>query len=304
MPLPHSYFSVHAHELGLAEVALPPESQLPGKTIQELAFRSPAQAQRGRPAPSAARPCKGFWSMRNCKPSDTLLVAGNWKNIHHLQSQSRDFPALSLPAEVDEVAPAARKAPYALFSLAVMVGADGQRPGAQCVMAALIGCLLMGAFRCIDMDSAYRAIHWPTLILIVGMLPFAHGAAADRRKSTSRSKAWSACWTAPRPRLILAALFAVTAVIGLFISNTATAVLMAPVAIATAQALDASPYPFAMIVALAASAAFMTPISSPVNTLVLGPGQYRFADFVRVGVPFTVLVMLVSVVMVPKTFPL
>jgi len=106
------------------------------------------------------------------------------------------------------------------------------------------------------------------------------------------------------PRLILASLFVLTAVIGLFISNTATAVLMAPVAIATAQALDASPLPFAMTVALAASAAFMTPISSPVNTLVLGPGQYRFGDFVRIGVPFTLLVMIVSVGLVPLIFPL
>jgi len=71
------------------------------------------------------------------------------------------------------------------------------------------------------------------------------------------------------------------------------------VAISTATQLGLSPYPFAMIVALAASAAFMTPVSSPVNTLVLGPGQYRFADFVKVGVPFTVLVMLVAVLMVP-----
>jgi di/tricarboxylate transporter len=106
------------------------------------------------------------------------------------------------------------------------------------------------------------------------------------------------------PYAMLASLFIVTALIGLFISNTATAVLMAPVAIATAQQLGMSPYPFAMIVALAASAAFMTPISSPVNTLVLGPGQYRFGDFVKVGVPFTILVMIVSVLLVPMVFPL
>ena len=106
------------------------------------------------------------------------------------------------------------------------------------------------------------------------------------------------------PRMILATLFVATAVIGLFISNTATAVLMAPIAIASAQAMQASPAPFAMIVALAASAAFMTPISSPVNTLVLGPGQYRFGDFVRIGVPFTIIVMLTSVILVPVLFPL
>ncbi|SFM49962.1 Citrate transporter [Halopseudomonas yangmingensis] len=106
------------------------------------------------------------------------------------------------------------------------------------------------------------------------------------------------------PRALLAALFIATALIGLFISNTATAVLMAPVAVATAQAVGASPYPFAMVVALAASAAFMTPVSSPVNTLVLDPGGYRFTDFLRIGVPFTLLILLVSIVLVPLLFPL
>ena len=88
------------------------------------------------------------------------------------------------------------------------------------------------------------------------------------------------------------------------ISNTAAAVLMAPVALAIAGDLKASPYPFAMIVALAASTAFMTPISSPVNTLVVAPGNYSFGDFVRVGVPFSVVVMVVSVLLVPWLLPL
>ena len=89
----------------------------------------------------------------------------------------------------------------------------------------------------------------------------------------------------------------------MFISNTATAVLMAPASLAIANELRASPYPFAMIVALAASTAFMTPISSPVNTLVVGPGQYSFDDFVKVGAPFTVVVAIVSVLFVPLFLP-
>ena len=93
-----------------------------------------------------------------------------------------------------------------------------------------------------------------------------------------------------------------TALVGLFISNTATAVLVAPVALGLAQQLGVSPYPFAMTVALAASAAFMTPVSSPVNTLVIGPGRYRFIDFVRLGVPFTLLVMLACVALLPVFF--
>ena len=95
----------------------------------------------------------------------------------------------------------------------------------------------------------------------------------------------------------------VTALFGLFVCNAATAVLMAPVAPSIAERLGASPYPFAMIVALAASVAFVMLISSPVNTLVLGPGHYRFGDSARVGVPFTLLVMAVSVAMVLWLFP-
>jgi di/tricarboxylate transporter len=104
--------------------------------------------------------------------------------------------------------------------------------------------------------------------------------------------------------MILAAIFVITAVIGMFISNTATAILMAPVAIAVAKYLEASPLPFAMIVALAASTAFMTPVSSPVNTLVVGPGNYRFADFIRMGVPFSLVVLVTSVLLVPLLLPL
>src|SRR5690606_25136931 len=171
LPLSSSYYSLHAHQLGLAEVALPPESKLPGKTIQELGFRSRHKLNVvGLRRHGQA--LDGVLVDEKLKASDMLLVAGEWKAIHQLQGQSRDFLVLSLPAEVDEVAPTARKAPYALLSLAVMIFlmVSGLVPN---VMAALIGCLLMGAFRCIDLDSAYRAIHWPTLILIVGMLPFA-----------------------------------------------------------------------------------------------------------------------------------
>jgi di/tricarboxylate transporter len=96
----------------------------------------------------------------------------------------------------------------------------------------------------------------------------------------------------------------ITALLGMFISNTATAVLMAPVALAVAKELNASPYPFAMIVALAASTAFMTPVSSPVNTLVVGPGNYSFGDFIRLGVPFSILVLIVCVILVPWLLPM
>lgn len=105
------------------------------------------------------------------------------------------------------------------------------------------------------------------------------------------------------PHVMLLVLFVVCAVIGLFISNTATALLMAPIAVALAQQMAVSPYPLVVTVAIAASAAFMTPVSSPVNTLVLHPGGYQFSDFVRLGVPFTLLVLVLTVAVVPLLFP-
>lgn len=169
-------------------------------------------------------------------------------------------------------------------------------------VAAVIACLLMGKFRCIDMESAYRAIHWPSIILIVGMMPFALALQktggvrliVDGLMDLAGDKS---------PHVMLLCLFILCATIGLFISNTATAVLMAPIGIAAAGQMGVSPYPFTLIIAVAASAAFMTPVSSPVNTLVLGPGGYRFSDFVKMGVPFTILIMVVSVMLVPLFFP-
>ncbi|AIZ33179.1 SLC13 family permease [Pseudomonas sp. K1(2024)] len=291
-----AYFIDQSQDVGMAEVSLPPGSQLIGKNLLELSFRS----RYGLNVVGLRREQNAVQTPlveEKLRLGDTLLVIGPWKSVRQLQAEPRDFIVLSLPAEIDQVAPARARAPQALASLAVMIAlmVSGLVPN---VIAALIGCLLMGAGRCIDMNSAYRAIHWQSLVLIVGMLPFA----LALQKTGGIDLAVTALVSllgGAGPQAILACLFALTALIGLFISNTATAVLMAPVAVSTAQQLGLSPYPFAMIVALAASAAFMTPVSSPVNTLVLGPGQYRFADFVKVGVPFTLLVMVVSVVMVP-----
>ncbi len=235
------------------------------------------------------------------RAGDTLLVAGDWKRIHVLQGYTRDFLVLSLPVEVEQGVPALVKAPHALFSLAVMVVLMLTGVVSN-VMAVLIAGLLMGAFRCINMDAAYKSINWQSIILIIGMLPFATALQKTGGIDLAVHGLMQLFGDAG-PRMILAVLFVATAGISLFISNTGTAVLMAPVAIASAQAMDASPAPFAMTVALAASAAFMTPISSPVNTLVLGPGQYRFGDFVRIGTPFTLVVLVTTLVLVPLLFP-
>ncbi|WP_286309293.1 SLC13 family permease [Agromyces mangrovi Wang et al. 2018] len=298
--LPGDFFESYSRQVGMAEVMVAPDSAAVGRSVRDLRFRTEHDLTvlGVRHAGHAAD--SGFGDQR-LRAGDTLLVTGGWDAVHRLQEAKRDYLALDLPAEVDEVAPAADRAPFALASVGVMVllMVTGVVPN---VIAGLIGALLMGLSGAITMPAAYRAIHWPTLLLIAGMLPFAQALEVTGGIDLAADALLSAFGDAG-PRVLLMALFATTAVIGLFVSNTATAVLMAPIAITTAEHLGVSPYPFAMIVILAASSAFMTPVSSPVNTLVVEPGRYRFGDFVRVGVPFTAIVLVVSVFLVPILLP-
>jgi len=299
--LPGDFFESYSRQVGMAEVMVAPDSVAVGRSVRDLRFRTEHDLTvlGVRHAGHAAD--SGFGDQR-LRAGDTLLVTGGWDAVHRLQDAKRDYLALDLPAEVDEVAPAADRAPFALASVGVMVllMITGVVPN---VIAGLIGALLMGLSGAITMPAAYRAIHWPTLLLIAGMLPFAQALEVTGGIDLAADALLSAFGDAG-PRVLLMALFATTAVIGLFVSNTATAVLMAPIAITTAEHLGVSPYPFAMIVILAASSAFMTPVSSPVNTLVVEPGRYRFGDFVRMGVPFTAIVVVVSVFLVPILLPL
>jgi di/tricarboxylate transporter len=294
------YFSDRSQEIGMVEVILPAESSLIGKTVEEARVRSKFGLTVIGLRHGGKVVTEGLQTER-LKLGDTLLLVGFWSDIRDLQSDSSDLVVLNMPAEFEEVLPAASRAPYALaiLGLVVVLMVTGVVPNVQ---AALIGCLLMGLFGCVDFNSAYGSISWKTLVLIVGMLPFSLALQRTGGVDLAANAVIHLTGDAS-PRLVLAALFGITALLGLFISNTATAVLMAPVALAIAKDLGASPYPFAMTIALAASTAFMTPISSPVNTLVVGPGQYAFGDFVKIGVPFSIVVAIVSVLLVPLILP-
>jgi di/tricarboxylate transporter len=296
-----TYLPAEHHQIGMVEAMLSPESQLIGQTVLEARMRrarglTVIGLRRGREVQS-----EGLLQ-KKLKLGDTLLLVGFWSDIRRLHAEGGDLVVLNMPAEMAEALPAAKRAPQALGVLALVVAlmVSGIVPN---VHAALLGCLLMGLFGCVDVESAYRSISWKSLILIIGMMPFS--VALQRTGGVELAADGMVRLLGDSgPRVVMAMLFVVTAVLGLFISNTATAVLMAPVALAIATDMGASPYPFAMIVALAASSAFMTPISSPVNTLVVGPGNYGFGDFVKLGVPFTVIVLIVSVLLVPWLLPL
>ena len=295
------YFSDRSQEIGMAEVILPSESPLIGQTVRQAHLRSEYGLTVIGLRHGGAVVTDNMLD-ETLKLGDTLLLIGFWSDIRDLQGHTADMVVLNMPAELEEVLPAASRAPYALgvLGLVVVLMVSGVVPNVQ---AALIGCLLMGLLGCVDFNSAYGSISWKTLVLIVGMLPFSLALQRTGGVDLAADAVVDLVGGAS-PRLVLATLFVITALLGLFISNTATAVLMAPVALAIAKDLGASPYPFAMIIALAASTAFMTPISSPVNTLVVGPGQYGFGDFVKVGAPFAVIVAIVSVLLVPIFLPL
>ena len=300
MVLRGEYFADQALDVGMAEVALIPDSEMMGKTVREIAFRT----RFGLNIVGMKRDGKAMDGSVVDEPlqlGDILLVVGNWRQIALLAKRGRDFVVLNMPVEVDDASPAHSQAPHAIFCLVLMVALmlTDEIPNP---IAAIIACLLMGKFRCINAESAYKAIHWPSIILIVGMMPFA--LALQKTGGVDLVvKGLMDVAGGEGPYLMLGCLFVMCAAIGLFISNTATAVLMAPIALAAAKSMGVSPYPCAMVVAMAASAAFMTPVSSPVNTLVLGPGKYSFIDFVKIGVPFTILVMVVCVLLIPVLFP-
>ncbi|WP_437887159.1 SLC13 family permease [Phytobacter sp. V91] len=300
MVLRGEYFSDQALDVGMAEVSPMPESEMLGKTVREIGFRS----RYGVNVVGFKRDGVAMSGVVVDEPlqlGDIILVVGNWKLIGQLSQSGRDFLVLNMPVEESAVSPAHSQAPHAVFCLVLMVALmlTDEIPNP---VAAIVACLLMGKFRCIDAESAYKAIHWPSIILIVGMMPFA--LALQKTGGVDLVvKGLLEFGGQYGPYMMLICLFAMCSTIGLFISNTATAVLMAPIALATAKSMAVSPYPFAMVVAMAASAAFMTPVSSPVNTLVLGPGNYQFSDFVKIGVPFTLLVMVVCVLLIPVLFP-
>lgn len=289
-------------QVGAAEVMLAPESQLIGKTLAELEFRSRyrvtvlAIRRRGEPiTTNLANQPLDF--------GDTLLVTSDWADLRRLWNDEREhFVMLTLPAEYQELLPARDRAPVATLILVAMVVVMALEliPNSG---AALLAALAMVATGCVGLGAIYRIISWKTLVLVAGMLPLA--TALTKTGATAlMANGLVAALGSLGPFAMLAAVFLVTAAVGLFISNSATAVLIAPVAIDAAQALHVSPHAFAMTVAIACCAAYVTPVSSAVNMLVQEPGGYAFGDYVKLGLPLLLLTMVVTIALVAVLYPL
>jgi di/tricarboxylate transporter len=285
-------------ELGLAEVLLPPRSKLIGHTLGEIRFRE----RYGLSVLGILRlgqPIKDDRINVVLAFGDSILVGGGWRHIDLLQSERNDFLVLTIPQEMSEVAPERAKAPWALAIVGGMLAlmTFNLVPNVAAVLLAALAMVLAG---CLTMKDAYNSINWQSLVLIAGMLPMAQ--AMDKTGGIKLIVNQVAVLGDIGPLALMVGLFLITSFLSQMISNTA--VLVAPIALGSAKILGISPYPLLMTVAIAASTAFATPVASPVNTLVLGPGGYRFNDFLKVGLPLIFLSLAVTLLAVPVIFPL
>ena len=286
-------------EIGIAEILLPPRSSVAGKSVVDLHFGSRNRLNvLGIQRPGSSEPM----DIKNTKLrfGDILLVQGAWEDILALRKHSGSFVVLGQP-EACMGAPRSAKANYALAVMAIMLLLMITNV-VSVTTASLLAALLMVLTGCLTMDDAYRSIDWKSIILIAGMLPMST-ALQKTGLIDLAANAFTEQLGTLGPLAVLAALFLVTSLFTQVLSNTATAVLIAPIALAAANTLGLEPQAFLMAVAVAASMAFASPVASPVNTLVMGAGSYRFSDYLKAGLPMIFLMLVVSILALPVLFP-
>ncbi|WP_417669499.1 SLC13 family permease [Roseibium sp.] len=285
--------------LGMADMMVHPEASVVGETAVDALSHDVREVD----LLGILRAGKPVADIQNepLRPGDRFLVLGPWEELDSLAEQRDDFVLLSYPKERDDTVPMLSKYGLALGILAGMVilSAVGI---VSVTVAVLLAALAAVLFRTMSAEEAYRSVSLPTLVLIAGMLPLANALESTGGSDLIVEALLDVVGEA-NPRVMMAALFLLTAALGLVLSNTASAVLVAPIAITAAEAMEVSPYPFAISVLIAASAAFSTPVSTPVVTLVVTPGGYAFSDFLKLGVPLTLTVGLVTVLTAPLLFP-
>lgn len=231
---------------------------------------------------------------------DAVLVQGPWAALTRY-AQSPDVIAVTPPQSLQRAVPLGRGAKRALVILALMVVllATGLVPPAVAGLLAAEAIVLTGV---LTIPQTYRAISWTTVILIAGMVPlsaaFISTGAAGRVADVVLGIIGSSS-----PQLALLVLCVLTMVLGQFISNVATVLIVTPIAVAIAQSLDLSVLPFMMALTVAGAAAFLTPVATPANLMVLQPGGYRFGDYWRLGIPLMIGYLLVAVLYVPVVWP-
>ena len=294
--------SLDFYDIGIAEILIMPSSSMINRTVFEAGFRSKFNVNVLGIRRKQQYLLQDLGSEK-ILGSDVLLVQGTWKDISRLRNESSNWVVLGEPLQEAAKVTLDYKAPVAaliMIGMIVMMGVDSI-PIAP-VTAVLLAAVMMVITGCVrSVEAAYKTINWQTIVLFAAMLPM----------STALEKTGASAMIADfivnsfgssGPYVALAAIYFATSVMTIFISNTVTAVLMAPIALQCAIGIGVSPVPFLFAVTVAASMCFASPFSTPPNALVMPAGQYTFVDFIKVGLPLQIIMGVVMVLVLPLLF--
>ena len=287
--------------LGIAEILLTPNSSFINETVSSLGFREKYNLN------IIGINHKGDYKLQDMAShklrfGDAILVQGAWDEIVLLARETQDVVVVGQPKDHASIAAATGKAGIAGIIMLLMIGLMAFEifPAVISVMIGAVLMILTGCLR--NMDDAYSNMNFESIVLVAAMLPMAT-ALENTGGMVILSNGIISLLGDFGPYGVLIGIYILTVIFGQFISNTATAVLFAPIAMNAAIAMDASPTTFMIGVAVAASMAFATPIASPTNALVMTAGGYKFMDFVKIGVPLQVIMFIVMITAVPFFFP-
>jgi di/tricarboxylate transporter len=282
------------HDIGWAEIMITPRSKLRGRNAKEGDWIGWGSVQ----IMGVRRPGEETGTNISLKSGDTILVRGRWPNIHRLRDERSDFVVVGHPEAAEHsVTGPTKRAPLAagiLFGMVALM-VTGAVPAPMAAVIAAGAMLLAG---CLNSRQAYRAVSWSTVILIAAMIPMA--IALTKTGGTELIADFLVDAVDGRdPRILIAMVYLVTVLLSQVLSNTATAILLAPVALATAFTIGIDPHALLITVSVAASTAFLTPIGTSTNVMVMAPGNYKFSDYPKVGLPLVLIFFVITVALAP-----
>ena len=298
-----SHASMDFFDIGVAEILIMPTSSMIGRRISDAGFRGKFSVN-----VLGIRRKNDYilQDLGNVKmqDGDVLLVQGGWADIARMKDESVNWVVLGEPLKEASKVTLDHKAPVAAaIMIAMIIAMVVESIPVAPVTSVLLAAILMVLTGCVrSMEAAYKTINWQTIVLFAAMLPMSialekTGVSAMISGSIVEGLGGSG------PRILLAGIYAVTSVMTIFISNTVTAVLMAPIALQCALQIGVSPVPFMYAVTVAASMCLASPFSTPPNALVMSAGQYTFMDYIKVGLPLQIFYGVVMVIVLPLLFP-
>ena len=291
------------YDIGIAEIVLMPSSKLINQTVKECGFRDKFNVNILGIRRNNEYMLRDLGNQR-VHSGDVLLVQGTWANIDRLSQDDTEWVVLGQPLAEAAKVTLDYKAPMAaaIMILMVCMMVFDFIPVAP-VTAVIIAGLLMvltGCFR--NVEAAYKTINWESIVLIAAMMPMSM-ALEKTGASEYISNSLVSGLGVYGPLALMAGIYFTTSLMTMFISNTATAVLLAPIAMNSAIQIGVDPTPFLFAVAVAASMCFASPFSTPPNALVMPAGQYTFMDYIKVGLPLQIIMGIVMVFVLPLLFP-